>query len=85
VSHIHEDLRKYDVANNDHDNHGIMDIKQNTYKYVARFKKLKHNTLEGIVSKSTLLCGDGKAAVHCHCDCHLQSNCRCDCSLGAGW
>jgi hypothetical protein len=35
-----------------------------------------------MLSKPTLLCGDGRVCVHCHFDCHLQSDCRCDCSLG---
>ena len=41
-------------------------------------------TLEGIVSKSTLLCGDGRVCVHCHFDCNMQSNCRRDYGLGTG-
>ena len=40
--------------------------------------------LEGMLSKPTLLCSDGMVSVHCHSDCHLQSDCRRDCSLGAG-
>ena len=41
-----------------------------------------HTSLEGILSKSTLLCGDGRVCVHCHSDCNPLSDCRHDCSLG---
>ena len=39
-------------------------------------------SLKGIVSKSTLICGDGRVCVHYHSDCNPLSDCRCDCSLG---
>ena len=35
-----------------------------------------------MLSKPTLLYGDARVSVHCHYDCHLQSDCRRDCSLG---
>ena len=43
---------------------------------------MAQNALEGIVSKSTLLCGDGMVCVHCHFDYNPLSDCSRDCNLG---
>ena len=39
-------------------------------------------SLEGIVSKSTLLCSDGRVCVHYYSEYNPLSDCHHDCSLG---